>query len=210
MKDSQPALQPILMKDNDDATVINILQSKSVEEIVNMQDINGDNALHIAFSRGLTEVVKNFLETKDSKEILRIAKMQNHHRDTVLHLASYSGSKDIGALEALLQSTNCEEIVKIRDASGMTALHVAAEMGRFDIAAALLQSKNAAEIANIRDVNGNTVLDVAVKMGRVDIAAALLRSAISQSKTPDAVTNLNGGADRLIDASRQERGAIAK
>src|ERR1041384_756038 len=85
-----------------------------------------------------------------------------------IHDAAKRG--DVGAIKKLLKKDR--QALDSIDDDGRTALHIAAEDGRKDVADLLLKSGAS---STIRSMHGETALDLAVTAGGPEMAGGLLR-----------------------------------
>ena len=95
-------------------------------------------------------------------------KPSGRRRQTELHRAATEG--DLKAVRTLLNTA--PELLNVRNKDGATALHLAIEHGRIDVARLLVASKAGLELADDRQW---TPLHLAAKLGNAQAVDLLLR-----------------------------------
>ena len=129
----------------------------------NIQDELGQTPLHYAVDMESVDAVKVLL-------VVANPNIQNNDSETPLHNAVSLYKENLGLVEALLSRPKTD--VNIQNELGYTPLHIAANLGYFDIAEVLLD--RGADSLDIQDNYGKTPLHDAVTRRHVDIAEVLL------------------------------------
>ncbi|XP_049795794.1 uncharacterized protein LOC126210572 [Schistocerca nitens] len=130
-----------------------------------VQDENGESALHYGAKAGVWNVVKLLIEAGASLEA------RDDGGRTALHCAARQGS---GVCARLLVSAGAE--LDVRDHTGATPLHTAAEADADEVARALTQ---AGADLKARDNDGMSPLHYAALQGSVKCARLLVRKGAS-------------------------------
>ncbi|MEQ2230180.1 hypothetical protein ILYODFUR_026573, partial [Ilyodon furcidens] len=147
---------------------------------LDVRDIEGQTALHLAAKRGFSKCVEVLLEHQASYTL-----KEYKQKRTVLHAAAAEGQVD--CLLLLVNREQSASIIDCQDTQGQTALILAA-LGRHTDCVHILLEKNANPDA--ADKQGFTALHRAAMLGSDDSVLALLEhgaSALcrdSQGKTP--------------------------
>ncbi|CAG2236460.1 unnamed protein product [Mytilus edulis] len=132
------------------------------KNLVNQQDSNGQTALHKACIKGHVNIAKLLLDNGANIDI------HDNNYKTALDIACDSGLNDTCLVDFLL-SRKAKIGPKLTDFR--TALHVACERNRFDLAELLLKYKAS---VNEQDYRQYTPLHLACKNGHVDIVELLM------------------------------------
>jgi ankyrin repeat protein len=186
------------------AIVSTLLNKDSSPTVVDARNSEGLTALHLASMFGHTDVIRSLLENNSkigavsndgSTPIHFACKWQqpgaveillksgakidevDDSKVTPLHLAAACGRVDMVKmlLGYIPDSTNRDELIKSRDASGYTALHSAAATGHIEVVEELLaQTTEPDVVTTITDGQSRVPLHCASKSGHFDIAVALL------------------------------------
>uniref|UniRef100_A0ACD5TX91 Uncharacterized protein n=1 Tax=Avena sativa TaxID=4498 RepID=A0ACD5TX91_AVESA len=135
------------------------------EELVELTDLSGNNALHYAAQHNNARMVSIFLNKNSS-----LAYRQNDEKHTPLHTAAYYGSAE-AAKELLKQFPDAIEMV---DNMGRNALHIAATRDKVNVLQMLLKYVLPEGIVNQQDRDGNTPLHHAAKLFQRQSALLLL------------------------------------
>lgn len=102
---------------------------QNFSDVVNVQDKNGQTALHMVCGKQSRSVVESFLQYDNIN-----VNLQDNNGDTVLHIASQNDFSDIVGL--LLQHRKID--VNLQNTQGLTALHIACNNNHFETARLLL------------------------------------------------------------------------
>ncbi|KAM3406963.1 hypothetical protein ACQJBY_000790 [Aegilops geniculata] len=124
------------------------------EELVELTDLSGNNALHYAAQHNNARIVSILLNKYSNPY------KQNDEKHTPLHTAAYYGSAE-AAKELLKQFPDAIEMV---DNTRQNALHIAARNDKVDVLELLLKYVLPEEIVNQQDRDGNTPLHHAAKL----------------------------------------------
>ncbi|XP_048567180.1 serine/threonine-protein phosphatase 6 regulatory ankyrin repeat subunit C-like isoform X5 [Triticum urartu] len=135
------------------------------EELVELSDLLGNNALHYAAEKNNARIVSILLNKNHA-----LAYKQNNEKHTPLHIAAYYGSTE-AAKELLKQFPDVIEMV---DNMGRNALHIAAINDKVSVLELLLKYVLPKEIVNQQDRDGNTPLHHAGKLFGKQAALLLL------------------------------------
>ncbi|XP_047439714.1 serine/threonine-protein phosphatase 6 regulatory ankyrin repeat subunit C-like [Mugil cephalus] len=147
---------------------------------LDVRDIEGQTALHLAAQRGFSTCVDVLLKHQASYTL-----KEHKHKWTPLHAAAAEGQVD--CLLLLVNGEQSADIIDSPDTQGQTALMLAALGRHTDCVHVLLEKKAKADAA---DKQGFTALHRAAMLGSEDCVSALLEhgaSALcrdSQGRTP--------------------------
>uniref|UniRef100_H3BVT9 Ankyrin repeat domain 52 n=1 Tax=Tetraodon nigroviridis TaxID=99883 RepID=H3BVT9_TETNG len=147
---------------------------------LDVRDIEGRSALHLAARRGFAPCVEVLLKHQASYTL-----KEHRHKWTALHAAAAEGQMD--CLLLLVNQEHSADIIDCPDTKGQTALMLAALGGHIDCVHILLEKGAKADAA---DTKGFTALHRAAMLGCEGCVSALLEhgaSALyrdSQGRTP--------------------------
>ncbi len=119
-------------------------------QLVNSVDESGQTALHLAISKGNTNITKLLLEAMDFENIIKSAEDSNSY--IVLHLEVHSGNKNIVTKLLSVLSTDLNKLSQLLNAVDkhcQTVLHWAVSNGDTDITELLLEKMNLKDITSI-------------------------------------------------------------
>ncbi|XP_029652975.1 E3 ubiquitin-protein ligase MIB2 [Octopus sinensis] len=166
--------------------VVALMLSKGAD--VNIQDVQGNNPLHLALKKKVSQDIMEALLMTGGRHTIRV-NQRNEHGCTPLHLACDGGYTDI---VRLLLTSRAD--VNTGDNLGNTPLHLSCGGVYADIVKLLVDAR--ADV-NKRDTNGHTPLHLACYGGQTDIVYCLLGAGADVN----VVNNVNGGTP-LHDAVR--------
>uniref|UniRef100_A0A7R9WR58 Uncharacterized protein n=1 Tax=Craspedostauros australis TaxID=1486917 RepID=A0A7R9WR58_9STRA len=135
--------------------------------IANVQNNEGNTALHCACIEGHLEIVTYMLST-----FALDVSIQNMNGMAPLHHASKAGHAEIARLLLNLQSNRDD--VNLQNRDGQTSLHLACQQDHFDIVATLMNQE--AIDCNVRDDDGNVPIWYACRKSALDIVNLLVSS----------------------------------
>ncbi|MBS0654073.1 MAG: ankyrin repeat domain-containing protein, partial [Verrucomicrobia bacterium] len=150
-------------------------RQKGISFDVNVKINNDYNALHLACSKGHSELVRLLIEAKANINDL------DKDRDTPLHEACLTGYLQVAEL-----LINAGADINAKGQFGNTPLHDASSEGHSETVKLLIQAK-----ANVNYLNekGNSVLHLACREGHSDIARQLLAAgAVANGKNKKGET----------------------
>ena len=155
--------------------------SEGADIVVNIQNKNGETALHSAAHWGHEEVVQLLLSSGAD------ATLRNDDGQTALHCAAYRGHEE---MVQLLLSSGAD--VSLVDKDGQTALHRAALHDHKEVVQLLLSS---GADATLRNDDGQTALHCAAYRGHEEMVQLLLSSGADVSLVDkDGQTALHNAA----------------
>ena len=154
-KDSKTALH-IAVENGQLPLVKKLLTNQRI--YINAQDNHGETPLTIAIRMGYKEIAEQLLLHEQPTNT-------KHINLTALHIATLK--RNIPAIKLLLQTMD----PNVKTTNGLTALHIAAEMGDIRITEELL--KYHADV-NATDSNNTTALHIATLKGHKDVVKKLL------------------------------------
>lgn len=146
---------------------------------LHLQDHKGNTPLHIACRFSSTKCLDEILSRVSPSAILQIAQIRNFDGLSCVHMAVMSSNT-----QALLKLKGAGVDMNMKDhCSGKTPLHLAVEIGSFQLVQLLVQSCNAN--CNTHTYSGCTPLHVAAGRGQIELVAYL----VSVGANPDACTD---------------------
>ncbi|MBF8246369.1 MAG: ankyrin repeat domain-containing protein, partial [Rickettsia sp.] len=150
---------PIIM----DTLIQANLQDPELNLNLNIQDQNGDTALHMASSSGYLDLTTKLLDTEGTD-----INFKNNKGETALHYTILQGDSRLNII-SLLVKRNAD--INIQNLENKTALHYAASSeNRINIANFLI---NQGIKINLQDYNGQTALHYASIKNYIDLAKKL-------------------------------------
>jgi ankyrin repeat protein len=154
-----------------DSVVDFLLETEGLRMDCNIQDSDGDSALHNAAQMGHVDIVAKVLIAGVD------VNLRNSNGETALHCAVEIGDETIAAeiLEAGVD-------VNLRNSDGEIALHYAAKLGRLSMVELILPKSD----ASLKDTDGETPLHVAAWYGHEDVVEKLINE---QSVDVNSITN---------------------
>ena len=161
-------------------------------ENLNVQDTNGETALHLAVRLQDIDLVKSLIEKGANTH------SQNKEGMTPLHLAlKILLSKKNVRINTLRKITllliDKGKNLNIQDGNDDTPLHLAIQLNDSDIIEPLI-NKN--EDLNVQDTNGETALHLAVRLQDIDLVKSLIeKGASTHSQNKEGIPLLEQGAN---------------
>ncbi|CAF1281668.1 unnamed protein product [Rotaria sordida] len=138
-----------------------------LERIVNLQDANGNTALHYCVTNGHWHVVNMLLDTKVCDICL-----QNNAGYTAVMMAAVIDINNNDQRQVVRRLFRESGNVNVKTtASNQTALMLAVKHGKVDLVELLLENGAA---VNLQDTDGSTALMCAVEHGNINIVKLLL------------------------------------
>ncbi|CAF1279168.1 unnamed protein product [Rotaria sp. Silwood1] len=138
-----------------------------LERIVNLQDANGNTALHYCVTNGHWHVVNMLLDTKVCDVCL-----QNNAGYTAVMMAAVIDINNNEQKQIVRRLFRESGNVNVKDTvSNQTALMLAVKHGKVDLVELLLENGAA---VNLQDIDGSTALMCAVEHGNINIVKLLL------------------------------------
>lgn len=148
-------------------TVVDNFSSASLlARLINLQDVNGNTALHYAVSHGNLDIVDILIDTKVAD-----ANVVNKAGYTCVMLVSLLDLPEKAVISRLFAAGDVNERAK---GNGQTALMLAVSNDKLSMAEMLLE--NGADV-NVRDDDGSTALMCAAEHGHMDAVKLLLKQA---------------------------------
>ncbi|CAN4096923.1 unnamed protein product [Withania somnifera] len=144
--------------------IVQRLDSKGINDLLSMQNQEGETVLYVAAENGHSLVVAELLRHLD----LQTASILANNGYDAFHVAAKQGHLEV--LKELLHSF--PNLVMTTDSSNSTALHTAAAQGHLDVVNLLLEIDS--NLAKIARNNGKTILHTAARMGHLEIVRSLL------------------------------------
>ncbi|XP_054723067.1 ankyrin-3-like [Uloborus diversus] len=179
--------------------------------LLELQDITGDTALHVAVKHGHLEVVEMLLAARtdvnprDANGRKPLVDIQNKNGRTALHKAAFGYHAEHGYLTemvAMLLAAGAN--THLQDKWGYTALHIAIRSSKEEIAEVICD----ADDRNIlRNNDGHTVLHFAAKFGMQTIARKLLSSGPlrkTHRSGKESTSNAAEGEGIALSASKKD------
>ncbi|XP_048241956.1 transient receptor potential cation channel subfamily A member 1 homolog isoform X2 [Haliotis rufescens] len=157
---------------NLDMTNLFLERTENVTELVNQKDKEGNTALHLSAENG-HEKVANILLSKGID--VKLTQARNDGMWPV-HLAAASGK-----LSIVEELTSQPEDFNRTNRHNSTALHIAAQYNRCDVANYILQQKDGS--LGRKDKDGNTALHIAARYGHTKLVRSLMDRGADISST---------------------------
>ncbi|MCC8417666.1 MAG: ankyrin repeat domain-containing protein, partial [Rickettsia endosymbiont of Bryobia graminum] len=197
---------------------VNLLLEGEYQINIDLQDITGRTALHLAAEKGLANIVETLTDKNPN-----IISIQDNNGQMALHLAASSGHKNI--LETLLEydPENANDLTTLhwaakegyidlikelinknpssittQDKDNFTALHWAANNGHIDIVIVKVLIDKNKDIIDIKNNYGQTALHLAASEGHTEILEAI----IDKNRKAVDITN-NDGQTPLHSAAQE-------
>ncbi|XP_023312132.1 uncharacterized protein LOC111692382 [Anoplophora glabripennis] len=151
---------------------------------VNLKDGKGSTALHVAASNIQGNIVRFLVKhhaninskDKNGRTVLHLVISKGAALDNTWSVKRSQNYILADQLHIIKFFIDTKGDINIEDASGYTALHLAAASGQLEIVQLLIESK---ANGDIRDRNGRTALHLAVFRGHLDIVEFLARHEVN-------------------------------
>lgn len=181
-------------------TVLDYIPRGERYSVLEMRNIHGETALHVAARSGDVGVVFKLLGAISlSLNQLDFIKIKNQCEVTALHVAAGCGRANV--IEALLvflkEQKKRLEIVKMCDQRGATALHYAADCGHADVVDKLLgelSHDGRWSLIQQSTNKGATALHYAADRGHIDVVLKLLQGLTPEQRSELVNKNYCGRA----------------
>ena len=165
--------------DNGSSDCVRLLLDNGVN--INVKNINGNTALHLAAQKGHTGIVKTLLEVDRS-----LAKDRANDGNMAHHLAAFKGHAETVRLLSEIDTS----LAKEEDGDGNIALHLAALQGHTETTEALLEIDRS--LVEVGDYYGNTALHLAARKGHTKTVEVLLYyGSLVNGKNDNGITALD-------------------